>query len=425
MKFHYLLVDRLIGREEFERRVDEKVAESGDLLDERTAAMLVVRDLDRAHVRIRDLFGASSLACFFGKVLSIEEPREFERADGTTGTVASVMVGDETGRARLALWDEKAGGISEIDVGDVLEILGQPKREGKIPDVTAVALQKAACDITCGEAGDSALSGGDLDVRLIAIESPRAFRRRDGSEGEMVEAVIGNEDGIYRLVAWAPSVLSGVEAGESVVIRGATARKSDRGVEYSLGEAASVSPSCREIEIPMNAIADVAEGGSYSVAGTVTAVQPSRSFLTKSGRPSSVRNFTLSDRTGDIPVVIWGGKADEHLASGDRIEVYNAIARRGRHGDLELHISWGGALVVLAGEEKEVEVVGTVIATAQGTCIDTVDACYLLSDPLPIGYDLRVRGTLHRGVITARHIEAVIPDPEDLQRRLDRFSDRS
>ena len=426
MKFHYLLVDDLVGREEFERRVSEKVAESGDLLDERTAAMLVVKDLDRAHVRIRDLAGASSLACFFAKVLSVEAPREFERPDGTTGIVASVMVGDETGRARLALWDEKAGGAGEIEVGDVVEILGRPKGGGKVPDVTAVALQEAACEITCNETGDSALPGpgGDLEVRLIAVENPRAFTRRDGSPGEMVEAVVGNEDGIFRLVAWNPSVLLGVETGENVVIRGAAARESDRGIEYSLGEAGSISPSCREIELPMDAIADVVEGGSYSVAGTVTAVQPSRSFVTKSGRQSSVRNLVLADRTGEVPVVIWGEKAEERLVPGDRLEIYNATARRGRYGDLELHLSWGSALVVLAEEEKEVEVVGTVIATGQGICIDTGDACYLLADPLPVGYDLRVRGTLHRGVITVRHVEAAIPDPGDLQRRLDRFSRR-
>ncbi|MGB4173830.1 MAG: hypothetical protein WBJ88_08830 [Candidatus Methanoculleus thermohydrogenotrophicum] len=130
MKFHYLLVDDLVGREEFERRVLGKVAESGNLLDARTAAMLVVKDLGRAHIRIRDLKEAPSLACFFAKVLSIGEPREFERSDGTTGLVANVMVGDETGKARLTLWDEKAGGVHELEVGDVLEILGRPKRGG-------------------------------------------------------------------------------------------------------------------------------------------------------------------------------------------------------------------------------------------------------------------------------------------------------
>lgn len=423
MKFHYLLVDDLLDKGEFERRVEEKVAESGDLLDERAAAMLVVRDLGRAHIRIRDLAAAPSLACFFAKVLAVEEPREFERPDGAPGIVANVTVGDETGRARLTLWDEKAAAVSEIAVGDVLEILGRPKGRGKVPDVTAVAVQEAACEITCEETATSGGPGpaGDLEVRLIAIESPRTFTRRDGTDGEMVEAVVGNEGGIFRLVAWAPDVLLGVEPGESVVIRGATARENNGAIEYSLGESASVTPSDREIDLPMDAIADIKEGGRYSLAGTVVSVQPPHSFVTRNGRQSSVRNLVIADPTGETPVVVWGEKADEHLVPGDRLSLYNATARRGRYGDLEVHLSWGSALVV-HGEEEEIEVTGTVIATRQGTALETDDACYLLRDPLPVGYTVRVRGTVHRGVISPGSIKTVEPDPDDLQRRLDRIS---
>jgi replication factor A1 len=356
-------------------------------------------------------------------VLAVEEPREFERPDGAPGIVANVMVGDETGRARLTLWDEKAAGVAEIEAGDVLEILGRPKGGGRVPDVTAVAVQQAACEIACEEDADAPGPGpvGDLEVRVISIENPRTFKRRDGTPGEMVEAVVGNEDGVFRLVAWVPAVLLGVEPGESIVIRGAVARDSDRGIEYSLGEAASISPSDQEIAVQMNTVADVEEGGSYSLTGTVVRVQPPHSFVTRSGRQSSVRNIVIADPTGEVPVVIWGEKADEHLVPGDRIEVYNAAARRGRYGDLEVHLSWGSALVVLTGEEKEVEVEGTVVATRQGAALDTGDACYLLREPLPIGDHLRARGTVHRGVISLSHLEAIIPDSEALQRRLDRI----
>ncbi|MDK2890805.1 MAG: hypothetical protein PWR21_1437 [Methanoculleus sp.] len=424
MKFHYLLVDDLLPKEEFERRVEEKMAESGDLLDERTAAMLVVKDLGRSHIRIRDLAAAPSLACFFAKVLSVGEPREIERPDGTPGIVANVTVGDETGRTRLTLWDEKAAGVSEIEAGDVLEILGRPKGRGKVPDVTAVAVQEAACEITCEETADAPVPGpaSDLEVRVISVENPRTFKRRDGTPGEMVEAVIGNEDGVFRLVAWAPAVLLGVEPGENVVIRGAVARESDRGIEYSLGEAASIMRSDREIVLPMNTVADVEEGGSYSLTGTVLSVQPPHSFTTRNGRQSSVRNLVVADDTGEIPAVIWGEKADEHLVPGDRIEVYNAAAKRGRYGDLEVHLSWGSALAVLGEEEKEVEVEGTTVATRQGISLDTGDACYLLAEPLPIGYVVRGRGTVHRGQISLSSLEGVTPDQEGLHRRLDRIS---
>ncbi len=426
MNFHYLLVDDLLSKEEFDRRVEEKVAEAGDLLDEQTAAMLVVKDLGRSHVRVRDIGGASSLVCFFAKVLEVGEPKEFERQDGTTGIVANVTVGDETGRARLTLWDEKAGGVREIEPGDVLEILGRPKGGGKIPDVTAAAVQKAACEIACPEVTEASAASpgpaGDLEMRLITVGNPRTFKRRDGSEGEMVEAVIGNEDGVFRLVAWAPAVLEGAMPGANVVIRGATARESEQGIEYSLGEAASLLPSCREIAVPTDSIENVQEGKSYSLAGTVVRVQPARSFVTRNGRQSSVRNLVLADATGEVPVVVWGERAEEHLASGDRVEVYNAVAKRGRQGALEIHVSWGSAMVVVAEEEKEIDLEGTVIPTARGNALDTGDARYLLAEPLPVGIRVRGRGTVHRGVIHLEDVEAVSPDPDDLRRRLDRFA---
>ncbi len=129
--FHYALIDDLITQEEFERRVEEKIEECGDLLDEPTAAMLVVDALGRQHVKIRDLSGKSSLFCFFAKVLDKTEPKEFDRKDGEKGWVATLLVGDETGTTRIVLWDEKAGAALEIQAGDVMEIIG--RHPGKKP----------------------------------------------------------------------------------------------------------------------------------------------------------------------------------------------------------------------------------------------------------------------------------------------------
>jgi replication factor A1 len=424
VKFHYLLVDDLIGRDEFERRVEEMITASGDLLDEQTAAMVVVRDLGRTHIKVRDLFAASSLACLFCKVISVGQPREFERPDGSAGRVVNVMVGDETGRARLTLWDEKAEGVHEIEIGDVLEVLGRPKEGGRLPEITGLAVQKAACEIACPEEADSPARPNrdvDLEVRLIAVEPPRTFTRRDGSTGELVEAVIGNEDGTFRLVCWSPPLLEAVQAGSNIILRGVSARSSDRGTEYSIGETGSIAPAGREITLPISRIADLQEGGSYALAGTVVSTQSPRSFVTRNGRPSSVRNLVLADETGEVPVVVWGEKALEHLIPGDRIEIYNASARRGRYGDLELSLSWGSALVVQTEDQEEITVEGTIIATRQGTCIDTGSTCYLLAQSLPIGYDVRAHGTLHRGVISLNRWETVIPDPTALRERLDRF----
>ncbi len=425
MQFHYLLVDDLISRKAFEQQVEERIGASGDLLDEQTAAMLVVRDMGRAHVRIQGLAPESSLVCFFGKVLSLGKPREFERPDGTKGLVANLIVGDETGRARVVLWDEKAEAAGEIEIGDVLEILGRPKG-GAPAEVHATALQKAACEITCtGTAGGAEMrtssQSEDLLVKLIAVKPLRTFTRRDGTPGEMVEAVIGDAAGVGRLVAWVPSLLEGFEPGTAVRIAGATVKTGEQGVEYSLGESATVTADTAEIDVPTTPIAEVRDGGIYSVTGRIVTIQPPRSFTTRDGRRSWVRNLVVADATGEIALVLWGEEAQAHLVPGDALEVFNVAARPGRYGGLELSLGRGSAFLIRSGTEEEIDLTGTVIRTDLGLCLDTADGCYLLDLPLPVGFDVRVRGALHRKRITVREYEPVTPDLKGLADRAERL----
>lgn len=59
------------------------------------------------------------------KVMRIYEVREFTRDDGSTGRVVNLLVADETGRARLVLWNEDVSLVEEgnIGVGDVLKVV--------------------------------------------------------------------------------------------------------------------------------------------------------------------------------------------------------------------------------------------------------------------------------------------------------------
>jgi len=65
--------------------LEAKIEDCGDLIDEPTAAMMVVGELGREHVKIKGLFAKSSLFSFFGKVIDKTEPKEFDRADGEEG----------------------------------------------------------------------------------------------------------------------------------------------------------------------------------------------------------------------------------------------------------------------------------------------------------------------------------------------------
>ena len=373
MQFHYALVDDLLTREEFERRVEEKIRDCGDLVDELSGAMLVVADLGRQHVKIHGLVAKSSLFSFFGKVIERSEPREFDRADGEKGLVATILVGDETGETRLVLWDEKAMGAQEIEKDDVLEIIGKPgKRPG---DIMALALRKATCEIEC-RSNIQPLSTAPaervtIEAKLLSLDEPRLFTRRDGTGGEMRGAVIGDENGTARLVCWMPEILDELVPGTSLRITGAVNRSRPPAREYSVDEKSTIEPIEKEIEVLMNPIAGVGDEGMYSVGGTITHVLPARSFIAKDGSRSHVRNILVRDDSGLIRVVFWGDTAVKHYFEGDTIRIYNATARVGRTGERELSVGRGSSISVetkAAGQPIEIQ--GTILTDMSVTLID-------------------------------------------------------
>jgi replication factor A1 len=423
MSFHFALVDDLLTREEFDRRVEEVMEKSGDLLDEPTAAMMVVRDLGRAHVKIRDLGAGSSLSCFFGKVISATSPREFQRSDGTTSAVADLLLGDETGQVRAVLWDEKAGATGDVEVGEVLEVIAKASpRKG---DVTAMALRKAACEISCPMAPDRRFlppeTVPELEARVLEIGKVRTFPRRDGSEGRMVEAILGNPAEITRLVCWEPELLAGVVAGSAVRIRGVTRSARGDGDEYQLDGKGGVVPLGMEIEVPVTPLAQVPESGFTSVKGVIRSAGPRRSFTTRQGHPSAVRNLTVSDGTGEIALVLWGEKADLDIAAGDEVALYRVEVRTGRDGGRELHAGRGGAVLLPAGESGPVELEGLVIPAAGGACLEVSGKCHPVQGEIPVGRAVLVRGKRVRRTIHAAEVEVRQPDPAGVRERLARF----
>ena len=58
----------------------------------------------------------------------MEDTNEFQRDDGTVGIVRSVIFADESGKVRLALWNERAQ--EEYNVGDAYQIENARTRLG-------------------------------------------------------------------------------------------------------------------------------------------------------------------------------------------------------------------------------------------------------------------------------------------------------
>lgn len=417
--FHYALVDDLISQEEFERRVEEKIEECGDLLDEPTAAMLVVDALGRQHVKVKQLLAKSSLFCFFAKVIDKTEPKEFDRKDGEKGWVATILAGDETGTTRIVLWDERAGAVCEIAIGDVLEVIGRhPANSTR--EIYALALRKVTCEITCAATAGNGLSAEpvDLDVLLINREEPRTFSRRDGSTGELVECLIGDTQGTARLVAWKPDLLRDIPPGNTIHITGAKPDRRAEGRAYSIDETSTVSRSDTPVTVPFTPLGSVADTGQYSVTGEVKSAQQPRSFTTKAGNPSWVRNIRISDGADELTVVLWGDFALQPVRPGDRVEIYHGSARAGRFANIELGVGRGSVLRLPQAEQKAVSFTGTIIPGNGGTFIDNGTERYLIEGEYPIGAEIAVTGMLAGSRILPDTAVPAKKDPQDVAGRL-------
>ncbi|OPX64900.1 MULTISPECIES: nucleic acid-binding protein [unclassified Methanoregula] len=423
MHFHYALVDDLISKEEFERRVEKKIDDCGDLVDEPTAAMMVVGELGREHVKIRGLSAKSSLFSFFGKVLDKTEPKEFDRADGEKGWVATLLLGDETGTTRVVLWDEKAGAALDTAIGDVLEVIG--RHPGKSThEIYALALRKAGCEITCtvpAGAGGLSTEPVERDVVLLAVDPPRTFTKRDGSTGEMTEAVIGDREGTARLVSWAPALLAGFPAGTTVHIVNMKPGNRPEGRNFSIDEKSSVAPTDAAVVVPFTPLHSVPDQGIYSVKGRVKLVQQPRSFTTRNGSQSWVRNIMIHDTDEELRVVLWGETALIPVVAGDEVEIYHATAKAGRFGGIELGVGRGSVFRVLREMVRPIEFSGTIIACPGSVFIDNGSERYLIEGTFVHGTEIKVRGILSGSRIIPEQTEHVVPDAATVLADLRKF----
>lgn len=425
--FHYALVDDLITKEEFERRVEEKIDECGDLVDEPTAAMMVVGELGREHVKIRGLSAKSSLFSFFGKIVDKTEPKEFDRADGEKGWVATLILGDETGTTRVVLWDQKAGAVLDTAVGEVLEVIG--RHPGKSTrEIYALALRKASCEISCtaqAGTGSASLSTDpvDLDAVLVAVEPLRTFTKRDGTTGEMAEAILGDAEGTARIVAWVPELLAGLQPGTTVHITNAKPNNRSEGRNYSLDEKSTVTPTETAVTVPFTPLNSVADQGTYSVRGEVKLVQQPRSFTTRNGAQSWVRNAVIHDGSDELRVVLWGENALIPLAPGDPIEIYHAPAKPGRSGDIELGVGRGSVIRVPKDAPQPITFRGTILPGQGCTFIDDGKDRYLIDGDFPVGTELQVNGILAGSRIIPEQVVPVEISATDLLARIHKLAE--
>jgi len=162
-----------------------------------------------------------------GIVLETDSIRTFDRDDGTEGRVANFLLGDETGRVRVTLWDDRADRAEELSPGSAVEVVDGYVREREgdlelhVGDRGAVDEIDEAVEFTPEtEPIDGVAMDETVDIGGVvrSADPKRTFDRDDGSEGQVRNVRIQDDTGDIRVALWGEKADKDIAPGDEVFV---------------------------------------------------------------------------------------------------------------------------------------------------------------------------------------------------------------
>jgi len=325
-----------------------------------------------------------------GVVTKIQDTINFERSDGSTGSVKSIEIADDTGKIRITLWNEDTG--LKINKGDILKINGgnvefdeysptgyrintnwnsrisiNPESDGTLLKLLK-EYKKHLEPIKIGDLDDIDEEGEEVDIigRIINVNEPREFKRDDGTVGVVRSVEIADGSGVVRTSFWDDKASATLNIGDEIRLENARTRLGLYNVELSIGKTARVlEPTDEEVEkIPP--IAELEEmiyttkkihqleedeRNTRVLARIIDLYEPNE-FQRDDGSIGKVRSAEIADDSGVIRVSLWDDMAEVPLNIGDAIKIENPRINF-RNDNLELSVGRTSNLTKL--KEKEAE----------------------------------------------------------------------
>jgi replication factor A1 len=189
-----------------------------------------------------------------GRIISINDPREFQREDGTMGLVRSGDFADETGLIRLSFWDDKAH--SNLQPGVALLVENARTKMGLYSVELNVGKTTRVITISEEDTGDlpsfaeleekiyttkkiEELEEDDRNIRLISriidLQEPNEFQRQDGSPGVVRSMDLGDETGSIRASLWDDKAEIHFSLGDPIKIENPRVTFRNDQLELSIG----------------------------------------------------------------------------------------------------------------------------------------------------------------------------------------------
>lgn len=321
--------------------------------------------------QVEDLALGRSDVSLVGTVLSTDSVRTFSRDDGSEGKVANLTLGDETGRVRVTLWDEKADLAEEFEVDETVEVIDGYVRErdddlelhvgnrGDIErideDVEYVPETTDIADLEIGQTAD--IAGGVVETDPI-----RTFDRDDGSEGQVRNVRIKDETGEIRVALWGDKADTDIDLADHVLFTdveiqdgwqdeieasanwrstvrvldgspatGVDSVESTSGTGGSGGASTADNQATGQSETGLSAFADEAADSATDSSTSPTAETGTSQSDTASA--NGVVEFTGTVVQAGSPVVLDDGQTTRNVDTDEQLRLGEEVTVRGTERD--------------------------------------------------------------------------------------------
>ncbi len=164
---------------------------------------------------IKDGMGSINVV---GRLLDISDVRTFNKKDGSKGRVGNITIGDDTGKIRVTLWDDKNDKIAELRLGDAVEVINGYARENNFSQQveiqignhgvinkteTTVKYQENFTPVSDIVPGESYSIQGSIS----GLGEIREFNRDDGTVNMVSNIYVSDDTGRIRVAMWADHAL--------------------------------------------------------------------------------------------------------------------------------------------------------------------------------------------------------------------------
>lgn len=208
--------------------------------------------VDIKPLKISEIKSGMSGLNIIGRVLDTGKMHTFARKDGSAGKVTNLTIGDDTGKIRVTLWDEKAEAHG-FKAGDTVEIMNAYARENTFSNQTELQLGsggRIAKSSIVVEYSETLTPIADIGINsaysvaghVSGLDEIREFGRPDGTKNKVSNIYISDKTGRIRVALWGEhaDLVNELDIGSEIRIIDAFA-KSGRNEEVELSAGARTS----------------------------------------------------------------------------------------------------------------------------------------------------------------------------------------